>query len=182
MLKEYRGGARAEPGAMSSEVLQEVGMASRFVTNEVWKDWAAYDTHVNAAARSRLFIRMRPIQFGPPDARTHLLHAGVPDMGTPGANSVVILSHLDVTPNTLPKLIDSMKPLVEGSAKDAGVQKYQLLRQAPGVGNHFRVFEIWASERAWDAHNAQAHTLEFRNDLLPMLGTPYDQRKYAIVN
>jgi quinol monooxygenase YgiN len=92
------------------------------------------------------------------------------------------MSHLDVTPNVLPQLLDIMKPLSEGSAKDAGMQTYQILRQAPGTGNHFRLFEIWASERAFDAHNLAAHTQSFRNDLAPMLGTPYDQRKYVPVN
>jgi quinol monooxygenase YgiN len=52
-----------------------------------------------------------------------------------------------VTPNAIPKLLDIMKPLVEGSAKDAGMNKYQILRQAPGVGNHFRLYEV-VGERA----------------------------------
>jgi quinol monooxygenase YgiN len=103
-------------------------------------------------------------------------------MGNLTANSVIILSHLDVTPNALPKLLEIMKPLVEGSAKEAGMNKYQILRQAPGVGNHFRLYEVWASERAFDAHNLAAHTQAFRNELAPLLGTPYDQRKYAVVN
>jgi quinol monooxygenase YgiN len=75
-----------------------------------------------------------------------------------------------------------MKPLSDGSVKEQGMTKYQILRQAPGTGNHFRVFEVWASEQAWDAHNLAAHTQTFRNELAPLLGTPYDQRKYTVVN
>ena len=95
----------------------------------------------------------------PPDARTHIGHYIAPGGGAPTANSIVIMSHLDVTPNVLPQLLDIMKPLSEGSAKDAGMQTYQILRQAPGTGNHFRLFEIWASERAFDAHNLAARSL-----------------------
>jgi len=182
MLKEYREAARKEPGIMSSDILQEVGMTSRFAANEVWRDWAAYDAHVKAAPRGQLFIKMLPIQYGPPDARPHLGHFLAPEMGAPTANSVVILSHLDVTPPAIPKLLEIMKPLSEGTVKDPGMTKYQILRQAPGVGNHFRLYEVWASERAWDAHNLSAHAQEFRNELAPLLGTPYDQRKYTIVN
>ena len=57
-----------------------------------------------------------------------------------------------------------------------------LERQAPGLGNHFRLFEVWANEAAFNAHNLAAHTQTFRNALYPMLGTPYDQRKYQRVN
>ncbi|HMI96767.1 MAG TPA: antibiotic biosynthesis monooxygenase [Micropepsaceae bacterium] len=182
MLKEYRDAARKEPGVMSSDILQEVGMTSRFASNEVWRDWAAYDAHVKASPRGQLFIKMLPIQYGPPDARPHLGHFLAPEMGSPTANSVVILSHLDVTPPAIPKLLEIMKPLSEGTVKDPGMTKYQILRQAPGTGNHFRLYEVWASERAWDAHNLAAHTQEFRNELATLLGTPYDQRKYTIVN
>jgi quinol monooxygenase YgiN len=182
MLKDYRDAARKEPGATVSDLLQEVGMASRFVTNEVWQNWAAFDAHAKAAPRTQLYLKMRPIQYGPPDARTHLAHYIAPGGGARTANSVIIMSHLDVTPNQLPTLIELMKPLTEGSAKEAGMMTYQILRQAPGTGNHFRLFEIWASDRAADAHALAAHTITFRNGLAPLLGTPYDQRHYSIVN
>jgi quinol monooxygenase YgiN len=181
-LKEYREAARKEDGVLQSDILQEVGMPSRFVTFEVWKDWAAYDAHAAAPARNSLYQKTRSPQYGPPDARTHLLHFGAPEMGTLGPDSVVILSHLDVTPNGLPKLLEIMKPLGEGSAKDPGMVRYQIIRQAPGTGNHFRLFEIWANERAFEAHNLAAHTIAFRRDLYPMLGTPYDQRAYKVLN
>ena len=182
MLKEYRDAARKEPGMMVADVYQEAGAPARFVTNEVWRDMGAYETHAKAIARAQLFQKMLPIKYGPPDARTHIAHYIAPGGGAATANSILIMSHLDVTPNVLPNLLDIMKPLSEGSAKDPGMQKFQILRQAPGTGNHFRLFEIWASERAFDAHNLSAHTQAFRNDLAPMLGTPYDQRKYLPVN
>ena len=182
MLKEYRDAARKEPGVMVADIYQEAGTSSRFVTNEVWRDMGAYEAHGKALPRTQLYQKLLPIQYGPPDARTHIGHYVAPGGGAATANSIVIMSHLDVTPNVLPQLLDIMKPLSEGSAKDAGMQTYQILRQAPGTGNHFRLFEIWASERAFDAHNLAAHTQSFRNDLAPMLGTPYDQRKYIRVN
>ena len=182
MLKEYRDAARREMGATSSDVLQEVAVPSRFVVNEVWQTLGAYNAHTTAPARTALHLKMRPIEYGPPDSRMHLAHYVAPGGGAPTANSFVIMSHLDVTPNGIPRLLEIMKPLSDGSAKDAGMQKYQILRQFPGAGNHFRLYENWASDRAADAHGLAAHTIGFRADLLSMLGTPYDQRRYAIVN
>jgi len=181
ILKEYRDAARMEGGATSVQIFQEAATPSRFVTSEVWRDWAAYDAHTKATARGRLYLRILPMQYGPPDARTHLAHFSAPQIA-PTANSVYVISHLDVTPNAIPRLLELMKPLTEGTPRDPGMQSYQILRQAPGTGNHFRLFELWASDRAWDAHNLAAHTQEFRNELAPLLGTPYDQRKYTLVN
>jgi quinol monooxygenase YgiN len=156
LMKAYRDVARKEPGATMVEVYQEIGMPSRFVTREVWRDAQAADAHT--------------VHFETPNAR------GV------AAGSVVIVSHLDVTPNGLPQLIDLMKGLGEGTAKEQGVATYQILRQTGGARNHFRLLEIWANEKAWEAHNLAKHTQDFRDGLAPLLGTPYDQRKYTLVN
>lgn len=181
MMKDYRDASRKEPGATSIEVYQEATTPSRFVSNELWKDMAAYEAHAKAAATMQLSQKLRPIQYGPSDSRTHIGYYIAPGGAPATANSIVILSHLDVTPNVLPKLMEIMKPLSEGSAKDAGMQTYQILRQTAGAGNHFRLFEVWASDRAFDAHNLAAHTQGFRDELYPLLGTPYDQRKYVPV-
>ena len=102
--------------------------------------------------------------------------------GILGWNIYVYHSHLDVTPNVLPQLLAAMKPLGEGTAKENGLVTYQILRQTAGARNHFRLFEIWSNEAAWEAHNMSAHSQTFRDALYPMLGTPYDQRKYQLVN
>jgi hypothetical protein len=31
-------------------------------------------------------------------------------------------------------------------------------------------------------HNAAPHTQTFRDEVAPLLGTPYDQRRYIVVN
>jgi quinol monooxygenase YgiN len=181
LLKEYRDASRKEPGAMSVDIYQEAATPSRFFTNEVWKDMAAYEAHAKAAAMTQISEKLLNIEYGPPDSRTHSGWFIAPG-GGPATGTVVILSHLDVTPNVLPKLMEIMKPLSEGSAKEAGMQTYQILRQTAGAGNHFRLFEVWANDRAFDAHNLSAHTRDFRKELYPLLGTPYDQRKYVRVN
>ena len=62
------------------------------------------------------------------------------------------------------------------------MQAYRIIRQTQGAGNHFRSFEVWASEKDWEAHNIAKHSQDYRNGMAPLLGTPYDQRKYTVVN
>jgi quinol monooxygenase YgiN len=89
-----------------------------------------------------------------------------------------------VTPPQVPALLELMKPLAENSSNETGAQAYEIIRQGqtPGMGNHFRLFEVWASEKAWEDHNVAGPTQTFRNMLAPLLGTPYDQRKYTRLN
>lgn len=184
LVKQYRDAARGEAGAMTVEIYQELGMPSRLVTREIWRDAQAYDAHSKASSTTALLGKLKSIQYGPTDFRVHDVHFGYspPGAAAPANDSVTIISHLDVTPNGLPQLIDLMKPLGEGTAKEQGAVTYQILRQTGGARNHFRLFEIWANERAWEAHNLAKHTQDFRDGLFVMLGTPYDQRKYQILN
>jgi quinol monooxygenase YgiN len=183
-LRDYRTASRREPGLIEGDVYEEIGAPSRFVTNEVWQDMAAYTAHMDGTARGALWDKLKVIEFGPPDPRVHYPHFVSEKTATPPANSIFVLSHLDVTPNQLPVLLELMNPLTEDSAKESGSEVYEIIRQGttPGIGNHFRLFEVWASEKAWEDHNLAPHTQTFRNKLAPLLGTPYDQRKYTRLN
>ena len=183
LLRTYRKAARKEQGVLRSEVFQEIGTPSRFVSNEVWRTEADFDAHKKGAANTEFSEKLAPIQYGPVDARMHILYFPADTAGTTGAlpaNGVFVLSHLDVTPPQVPTLLELMKPLAENSSKEAGVRTYEIMRQG-ARGNHFRLFEIWASEKAWQDHNLAAHTQTFRSKVAPFLGTPYDQRKYIVL-
>ncbi len=183
-LREYRAASRREPGLLEGDVYEEIGTPSRFVTNEVWQDMGAYRAHMDGTARGALWEELKPIEFGPPDPRMHYAHFVSERTAAPPAGSIFILSHLDVTPPQVPTLLELMNPLTEDSAKEPGSEIYEIIRQGqtPGTGNHFRLFEVWSSEKAWEDHNMAAHTQTFRNRLAPLLGTPYDQRKYTRLN
>jgi quinol monooxygenase YgiN len=181
MLKQYRDAAKGEQGATSVTIYQEDGAPTRFVSYEVWGDMAAYQAHSKAGSTSQLAERMKAIQFAPPDPRPHAIHFGGPE-GKAAAGSVTFISHLDVPPAGLPQLLELMKPMYDTAAKDKGLVTYRILRQTAGARNHFRHFEIWGSEKDWEAHNRAKHTQTFRTGMHPLLGTPYDQRKYTTVN
>jgi len=56
-----------------------------------------------------------------------------------------------------------------------------VLQQA-NRGNHFAVFEVWASRSALDGHAEAAHTRAFREKLSPMAGALYDERFYKLLD
>ena len=181
-LKTYRDAARREPGVTSVQVYQEVGAPFRIVSLSVWQNYAAYETHMKAGSTTTLNQAMKAVEYGPADTRSHAVYFGTPAGNAAGAGSVTIISHLDVPPMGIPALLDLMKPFSEGVSKQQGMVTYQILRQTAGAGNHFRSYEVWASEKDWEAHNLTKYSQDYRTGMAPLLGTPYDQRKYTVVN
>jgi quinol monooxygenase YgiN len=180
-LKEYRTASAKEPGAMQIDIYQEQGQSYRFVVAELWQNRAAAAAHEKAAAMSALAAKFKPIELGPLDARIHQAHAVTPvKPATPGA--IVVISHADVAGGNTQNLINAFAPLNEGSRKDNGMLRYEILDEVPLHVNHFRLFEEWANMAAFEAHNRAAHTQTFRQTILQWLGTPYDQRLYRLAN
>ena len=45
--------------------------------------------------------------------------------------------------------------------------------------NHFFLYEVWKNEDAFNKHEANATTREFRTKIQPDLGAPFDQRAHS---
>jgi quinol monooxygenase YgiN len=43
------------------------------------------------------------------------------------------------------------------------------------------VVEIWADRKALEAHSVAAHMKQYREKLLPMSGSLYDERHYRVI-
>ena len=179
-LKEYRDLSRREQGANFVDIYQEEGQSHRFVVSEVWQNRGTVQTHSTSAATSGLFQKLKGIELGPPDVRIHQAHAATPPK-SPGANSIVVISHADVAGGNTQNLMRAFAPLSEASQKESGMVRYEILDEVPAHANHFRLLEEWASAAAFEAHNRAAHTQSYRQTILPWLGTPYDQRMYKPV-
>lgn len=180
-MKEYRDAARKEPGAMYVNIYQEEGQSHRFVLSEIWQNRAAVATHTQAAPTTALLGKLKPIELGPTDVRIHQAHSVTPPKA-PSANSVVVISHIDVAGGNTQNLIRAMGPLSEASQKENGMVRYEILDEVPAHANHFRSFEEWSNLAAFEAHNRSPHVQTYRNTVQQWLGTPYDQRLYRLVN
>ncbi len=180
-LKNYRDAARHEPGAMQVDLYQEQGQAHRFVLGEIWQNRAAVQDHRTGAASMALAQSLKPIELGPPDVRIHQAHSATPPK-PPKPGDTIIISHVDVFGGNTGKLIALLNTLGEASRRESGMVRYEILDEVPAHTNHFRMVEEWASAAAWEAHDRAPHTQAYRQALMPMLGTPYDQRLYQVVN
>jgi quinol monooxygenase YgiN len=100
----------------------------------------------------------------------------------PKSEPVTAVTHIDIIP-------DASKPQSEENAAkllrtqtaatqhDAGLVSYVVLQQ-DGLSNHFTIVETWRDTRSYELHQGDNHTVEFRKDIEPFLGTPYDSREY----
>src|SRR5262245_50642815 len=180
-MRTYRDASRREPGATTVDIYQESGHPHRFILREIWQDRPAYDAHAKAAATTQLMGAIKPIHFGNPQISVHVPYWMSPTKPS-GANDAFVISHIDVGGMNIPRLQEMLDRLGPPSVNDAGLVRYEILDEVPAHPNHFRFFEQWSSEANWAAHHTSAHARTFRDSVTPILGTPYDQRLYRLVN
>jgi quinol monooxygenase YgiN len=102
-------------------------------------------------------------------------------MATPARSGdfgeVVVVTHIDI----IPDFVDQAEPLLErfvaDSRNDPGVKYFTLITWDPTT-NHFQLIEVFQNMRAFNAHVSAEHTVDFRNELQPFIGAPYDERLY----
>jgi quinol monooxygenase YgiN len=179
-MKEYRDAARKESGANFVDVLQETGQLHRFVISEVWSNRAAVAAHNKAPAFAAMSAKLQPIALGPLDERIHQSTYATPPKA-PSANDIIVISHCDVAGGNTANLLRAFVSLDEGSLKDPGMVRFEILDEFPAHVNHFRVQEEWTDMAAFEAHNRSAHAQAYRKTIQEWLGTPYDQRIYKVV-
>jgi quinol monooxygenase YgiN len=59
--------------------------------------------------------------------------------------------------------------------KDPGLVRIEAVDEIART-NHISIVEVWQDKKAFDEHVANAHTRQYRQQLDPMLGSPYDER------
>jgi quinol monooxygenase YgiN len=92
---------------------------------------------------------------------------------------IYVVTHVDVLPTDAAAGTKLLKQYAEESRKDKGAVRVEVYIQISRV-NHFSVVEVWENRQALDAHEAAAHTKKFREQIDPMLGSPYDERLHTL--
>ena len=67
------------------------------------------------------------------------------------------------------------------SLRDQGAKGFEVLQEI-GHPNHFTLVEKWFDQKAYDEHNLAKHTRHFRDQLQPMLASPFDERIHTELN
>lgn len=102
-------------------------------------------------------------------------------MAAGNGKAVYAITHVDIGGRGgLDEVITVIRQFEADSRRDPGVIRFEVLQQ-DGHPNHFTIFEVWESRKAFDAHTAAAHTKQFREKVQPMLGSPYRERLHRVL-
>ena len=89
-----------------------------------------------------------------------------------------VITFVDLIPPTKDQGVALLKQYVDTTRKEAGNQSALALTQI-NRPNHLFLYEIWQNEDAFNKHESNAATREFRTKIQPMLGAPFDQRAHS---
>ena len=173
-LRAYRDATARQNGCSGVDTFEQIGRPGHWVLIETWRDQKAFDTR-DAAVQQRLLDAIAPLRVSGFDQRPYKAIAVAPARtGAPKAVSVV--SHVDVAPN--PAVAPMLARLAADSRKEPGNLRFDVLQHTMR-GNHFTVIETWRDQAALDAHVAAPHTKKYRDDILPLTGSPLDERVFG---
>ena len=93
---------------------------------------------------------------------------------------IYVVTHVDIVPPDTAAGTKLVQQYVADSRKDKGFVRIEASAQISRV-NHISIVEVWQNQKAFDDHIAAAHTRQFRQQIDPMLGSPYDERLHLLL-
>jgi quinol monooxygenase YgiN len=88
---------------------------------------------------------------------------------------IVAVIHVDARPSDTRPASTLLDRFRRSSLRDPGAKGFEVLQEI-GHPNHFTLVEKWFDQKAYDEHNLAKHTRHFRDQLQPMLASPFDER------
>ena len=176
-LRAYRDASLKFDGCARVEAFEQIGRPGHWVLIETWRDQKAFDAR-DAAVQARLLDALKAIRVSGFDQRPYKVVAVAAARGSSGPAAVSVISHVDVAPS--PAVAPMLTRLAEASRQEAGNLRFDVLQHTMR-GNHFTVIETWRDQAALDAHVASPHTKQYRDDVLPLTGSPLDERVFKDV-
>jgi quinol monooxygenase YgiN len=158
----------------------EIGRPNRFILTEVWSDGGSYTAFTGAGAAQQLITQLQPLLIAPLDERhgTFVMPSSQYHPTAQQAGQIIVIAHVDFMAAGLAQGVSALKNFVAQSMTDPGVVLFTPITWSP-TENHFQVIEIYDSLNSFDEHIQAAHTVAFRNTIRPLIGAPYDERRYV---
>jgi quinol monooxygenase YgiN len=182
VLDDLASQALASVGVIRFDVLQQVDRRNFFALFETWSSAQTLAAFESSPATQAILTQLAPLLEAPLDERDGVLLAGTvnPRSRHEKSRQIFVITHVDIDPQFIAP-VDLANPVldtfVSDSLSDPGVQTFALISQA-GTTNHFQLIEVFANRQAFNAHVSAQHTVDFRNDIQPFIGAPYDERLY----
>ena len=92
---------------------------------------------------------------------------------------IYAVTHVDIVPTDAAAGTKLVHQYVLESRKDKGAVRVEAYIQVSRI-NHLTLVEVWENRQALEAHEGAAHTKKFREQIDPLLGSPYDERLHTI--
>jgi quinol monooxygenase YgiN len=92
-----------------------------------------------------------------------------------GHDMIYVVTHVDIIPPEAAAGTKLVQQYVADTLKDKGIVRVEAGSEI-SRGNHISIVEVWQNQKAFDEHVAAAHTRQFRQQIDPKLGSPYDER------
>jgi len=179
-FRQYRDASRTQDGFVRFDLFEQVGRPGHFAIVETWRDQQALDAHASAAHSRRFRDAIQPLRVSGYDERPYKNFSVAVPKGAASGAAVHVVSHVDTIGGPQGGGPDFIRKIAEASRQESGCLRYDVL-QGTMRANHFTVIETWASQAAFDAHAAAAHTRQYREGVQPVTGRPLDERVYKAI-
>jgi quinol monooxygenase YgiN len=182
LLTQYRDTARKQAGNISVDLLQETGLSNSFAIHESWSNRSAYDANEKAPQMAALRDGLKPLAGAPLDRRTYrpLSIGPIRNAGSDGAVYMVLF--LDVFPPGLIPTLAAVKDAAVAARKGEGNLRYDVEQEGVGLGNHMIFYAAWQNRDDFDSYEKSDYARHLRDVVGPLLGSPYDDRLYALLD
>ena len=172
-LRAYRDAALKQDGCAAVDTFEQIGRPGHWVIVETWRDQKAFDAR-DPAVLQRLLDAIKTSRISGFDQRPYKTVSVAP--GRAGGDAAVsIIAHVDVAPN--PAVAPMLTRLAQASRLEPGNLRFDVLQHTMR-GNHFTVVETWRDAAALEAHVTATHTRQYRDEVLPLTGSPLDERVF----
>jgi len=95
------------------------------------------------------------------------------------SDKIYVVTHVDVLPTEAAAGAKLLHEYAAESRKEKGAVRVEVYVQVSRI-NHFTLVEVWQNRQALEAHEAAAQTKRFRQQIDPLLGSPYDERLHTM--
>src|SRR5271166_4472376 len=96
--------------------------------------------------------------------------------------SVYMQLHLDVFPPGLAPTLAAVKDVAEAARKGEGNLRYDVVQSVKTPLSHMTLFAAWQSRKAFDSYEMSDYARQFRDKVGPLLGSPFDDRLYVLID
>ena len=202
ILQKYESALRQHGGGLEVEALEEIGRPERFVVLESAAVAGAL-APAEAAAQDTL-APLNELLTALPDRRTNREFAAPANEtqtamsrhGKSGARhtnsatatnqpgnerpALYVVAHLDLAPPDQARGATALQGLIAAARRAPGNLRFAAWQQT-NRPNHFNLVAAWSSRTGFDDFTAGAAAREYRATIGPLIGSPYDERLYRLI-